>query len=107
MGTNDAFAAAISRTVSKIQPALVLDIGSGTGLLAMLAAKAGAPRVMAIEMTPELAAIARQLIEAHGFAEAIRVMACHSSSIHLSPSPAVPCKTDPWEQRAVLAWGAF
>ena len=99
---NDAFAAAISRTVSKIQPALVLDIGSGTGLLAMLAAKAGAPRVMAIEMTPELAAIARQLIEAHGFAEAIRVMACHSSSIHLSPSPAVPCKTDPWEQRADL-----
>jgi len=105
---NNAFAAAITKAVCKIRPELVVDIGSGTGLLAMLAAKAGAPRVLAIEMTPELATIAQGLVESHGYVQQVRVMACHSSRVHLDPTldptydPELPRLADPWERRADL-----
>ena len=104
---NDAFAAAIMRAVTSKRPDLVLDIGSGTGLLAMLAAKAGAPRVLAVEMTPELASIAKGLVASHGLEESVRVMPCHSSKVHLDPTldptydPSKPNK-DKWQRRADL-----
>ena len=39
----------------------MLDIGSGTGLLAMMAARSGATRVTSLEMVPALAAVARHV----------------------------------------------
>ena len=104
---NDAFAAALVKSISKLQPSLVLDIGSGTGLLAMLAAaRGGAPRVLAVEMTPELAAIATELVNSHGLSHAVRVMPCHSSQVHLDPpltdDDEPTTSSDPWQRRADL-----
>ena len=45
----------------------VLDIGAGSGLLAMMAARAGASRVSTCEMVPNLAAAARHIVAANGF----------------------------------------
>ena len=45
----------------------VLDIGAGSGLLAMMAARAGASQVSTCEMVPALAAAARHIVAANGF----------------------------------------
>jgi SAM-dependent methyltransferase len=61
---NRAYAAALRRVVSGED--VVLDIGTGTGLLAMLACKAGASRVYAVESSP-IVAHARALAAHNGF----------------------------------------
>jgi predicted RNA methylase len=69
---NNAFAAAMGR---RIQPGShVLDIGTGTGLLAMMAADAGAGRVTTCEMNPLLAELARQVIAENGMSGTITVI---------------------------------
>lgn len=80
---NDAFSQAIARAVARLQPSLVLDIGSGTGLLAVLAARAGARRVLAVEMSPELSQVAVQIAAAHDLSDAVRVLQSHSKELVL------------------------
>ena len=80
-GRTRAFAGAIARAVGRLQPSLVLDVGCGTGVLAILAARAGAPRVLALEMTPRVAHLAREIVAAHGLADKVDVVASHSSQV--------------------------
>lgn len=69
---NDAYAAAIA---ASIRPGMrVLEIGSGSGILSMLAARAGAERVFTIEARPVMAAIARANIARNGLAHRIEVI---------------------------------
>lgn len=60
---------------------VVLDIGTGSGLLAMMAARAGAAHVYACESEPMLAATAREIVAANGFADRITVFAKHSREL--------------------------
>ncbi len=59
----------------------VLDIGTGSGLLAMMAARAGAAHVYACEANPMLAATAREIVAANGLAEKVTVFALHSGKL--------------------------
>jgi type III protein arginine methyltransferase len=59
----------------------VLDIGAGSGLLAMIAARAGAASVVACERDPMLAATAREIVAANGLADRVTVLALHSSEL--------------------------
>jgi protein arginine N-methyltransferase 1 len=52
---------------------IVLDVGAGSGILSLFAARAGAARVYAVERTP-IAALAEQLAAANGVAETITVI---------------------------------
>jgi tetratricopeptide (TPR) repeat protein len=61
----------------------VLDIGTGAGLLAMMAARAGARTVTTCEMSPAVAAAAREVIAANGFAEQIVLHAKRSYALEL------------------------
>lgn len=60
-----AYEAAITRAVERKTAeeggAHVLDLGTGTGLLALLAARAGAASVVACDLLPPLVAAARQV----------------------------------------------
>ena len=52
----------------------VLEAGAGTGVLSALAARAGAGHVYAIELDPDLAAVARRTAALNGLAERITVV---------------------------------
>jgi protein arginine N-methyltransferase 7 len=76
---NAAYDAALRRA---IRPGMrVLDIGSGTGLLAMMAARAGAAQVFTCEMNPAIADAAREIVARNGFSNRIQVLARHSTTL--------------------------
>lgn len=53
---------------------LVLDVGTGSGLLSMMAARAGAQEIIACEGQPAVAEIARQVIKKAGHDDVITVV---------------------------------
>ena len=61
---------------------VVLDVGCGTGVLAMLAAKAGAAHVHAVESMP-VAKLARQLVARNGLAGTVTVH--HADILQMQP----------------------
>lgn len=71
--------AAIRRAVRP--GARVLDIGTGSGLLAMMAARAGAAEVFTCEAEPAIARAAEEIIAANGYADRVRVIARHSTTL--------------------------
>jgi tetratricopeptide (TPR) repeat protein len=81
---NDAFEAAIIAALASAGPdARVLDIGTGSGLLSMMAARAGAQSVTACEMVPIIAAMARKIIADNGYAEEITVHTAPSTQLQV------------------------
>lgn len=69
---------------------VVLEIGAGSGLLSIMAAKAGARLVIAIEANHEMAMLAAQIIAANHMSDRIVVINKMSTDVHLSELPAVP-----------------
>jgi len=72
--------------------AVVADIGSGTGILGLLACQAGAARVYAVEATG-MAEIARALAAANGYADRFHVIQAHSLEVDL-PERVDVCVSD-------------
>jgi type II protein arginine methyltransferase len=60
---------------------LVLDIGTGSGLLAMMAARAGADFVVACEQEPGLAVLAAENVRRNGLSDRVRIVAKHSRDL--------------------------
>ena len=52
---------------------VVLDVGAGSGVLSMFAARAGAARVYAVEQT-SMAVLAQELVAANGLSDVIEVI---------------------------------
>lgn len=75
---NAAYRAAIERLAPGRR---VLDIDTGSGLLAMMAARAGATHIYACEETPMLAGSARAVIEANGLSDRITVFDRRSTDL--------------------------
>jgi type II protein arginine methyltransferase len=79
---NDAFEAAIIAALAQTGPqARVLDIGTGSGLLSMMAARAGAQSVTACEMVPIIADMARKIIADNGYSDRITVHTAPSTEL--------------------------
>jgi type II protein arginine methyltransferase len=70
---NAAYDAALRRAVTPASR--VLEIGTGTGLLAMMAARAGAAAVVTCEVVPAIAEKAVEIVARNGYANRIRVIA--------------------------------
>ena len=62
---------------------VVADVGTGMGVLALFAAKAGARKVYAIERVPEAAELARKNIAANGYSGIIEVVVGDAETIRL------------------------
>ena len=62
----------------------VLDVGCGTGLLALWCAQQGAARVVAVEASP-MARAAREVVEANGLGAVVEVAECRVEELQLAP----------------------
>ena len=78
---NQAYDLALRRAVKPGD--LVLEIGTGSGLVAMMAARAGAGRVVTCEVLPLMADIAREVVEKNGLAERITVLTRKSTQLQV------------------------
>ncbi len=70
---NAAYDAALRRAVTPTSR--VLEIGTGTGLLAMMAARAGAAAVVTCEVVPAIAEKATDIVAHNGYGDRVRVVA--------------------------------
>ena len=75
-----AFAEAIAQVVRPGD--VVLDVGTGTGILAMLCAKAGAARVYGIDQAA-VAQSAANLVKANGLQDCVKIMRGSAREIEL------------------------
>lgn len=75
----------IASMKSRGKKANVLDIGTGTGLLAMLASKYGADSVTTLEAFSPVSFVARKIIEENGFKEKIKIVNKHSTLVEIGP----------------------
>lgn len=79
---NQAFERAIRRAVARHGPkARVLDIGTGSGLLSLMAVRAGAAAVTGCEVVPAIAAAAHEVVQRNGYGDRIRVLAKRSTEL--------------------------
>lgn len=85
-----AYARALERALA--HGGTVLDIGAGTGLFAMMAARAGATTVYACERDPSVAEGARAVVARNGLQDRVRVIAKASTDLVLGED--LPEKVD-------------
>ncbi len=88
-GRNDAYRRAIESVVKKDD--VVLDIGTGSGLLAMMAARAGARKVVACELLGSMAEMAHRILSRNGYDDVITVLPKPSNELVVGedlPEPA-------------------
>jgi predicted RNA methylase len=79
---NEAFERAIQAAVAREGPhARILDIGAGSGLLSMMAARAGATNIVACERVPIIAEAAERIVALNGLDQAIRVISKASTDL--------------------------
>jgi type II protein arginine methyltransferase len=86
---NRAYDAALRRAIRP--DSHVLEIGTGSGLLAMMAARAGAALVTSCEMVEILAETATDIVARNGLADRVRVIAKKSTALRIGvdlPRPA-------------------
>ncbi|CAN2389575.1 [myelin basic protein]-arginine N-methyltransferase activity [Pristimantis euphronides] len=76
---------AVKRVKDRGEDAVVLDIGTGTGLLSMMALTAGADYSYAIEVFKPMADAAAQIVKANGFGDRIKVINKHSTEVTVGP----------------------
>ncbi|MEA1675535.1 tetratricopeptide repeat protein [Nitrospirillum sp. BR 11163] len=86
---NDAYEAALLRA---IRPGdLVLELGAGSALVSMMAARAGAARVIASEPLAALATVARETVALNGYADRVTIVSKKPQDLKLGvdlPRPA-------------------
>jgi type III protein arginine methyltransferase len=75
----------------------VLEIGTGTGLLAMMAARAGAAEVVTCESNPAVAATASEIVALNGLADCVRVIAKLSADLVIRIDLAEPADVLVWD----------
>jgi len=87
---NAAYERALTRAITP--QSLVFEIGTGSGLVAMMAARAGAKLVVTCEAVPILAEIAAETIARNGLSDRITVLSKRSTQVKLGED--LPEKAD-------------
>ena len=89
---NEAYDAALKRAVTP--DSLVLEIGTGSGIVAMMAARAGAKQVVTCEVNPILARVATETVANNGYADRIDVVPKLSTQLTVGEGGDLPEKAD-------------
>ncbi|XP_029720689.2 protein arginine N-methyltransferase 6 [Aedes albopictus] len=80
----DAYQSAILGGKDLFKDKTVLDVGTGTGILSIFCAQAGAKKVYAVEAS-NLARLAREVVKENGFEQVIEVFECKVEDFQLPP----------------------
>lgn len=83
----------------------VLDIGAGTGLFAMMAARAGAGHVIACERDQPVADAARAIVAANGLADKVTILCKDSRELHIGEDMDEPADVLLWDNLANNLFG--
>lgn len=62
---------------------VVLDAGTGSGILALFAARAGAKKVIAVEFDPYVAKLAQQNVDNNGYSDVVQIVVGDVRKLHL------------------------
>lgn len=73
---------------------IVLDVGCGTGILSMFAAKHGAKHVIGVDMS-SIIEMAKELVELNGFSDKITLLRGKLEDVHM-PFPKVDIIISEW-----------
>ena len=87
-GRNAAYEEALRRNVQ--QGTRVLEIGAGSGILAMMAARAGAREVISCECNHAVAATAADIVARNGFSGRVKIVPKHSRDLEVGNDLADP-----------------
>lgn len=87
---NEVYESAIREAVDENKT--VLDVGTGSGLLSMLSARAGAKKIFACEIVGPIAEVARNVISANGYSDRIKVINKKSNELVIGVD--IPNKLD-------------
>eukprot|EP00656_Telonema_subtile_P001374 TRINITY_DN10621_c0_g3_i1.p1 TRINITY_DN10621_c0_g3~~TRINITY_DN10621_c0_g3_i1.p1 ORF type:complete len:752 (-),score=219.75 TRINITY_DN10621_c0_g3_i1:75-2330(-) len=82
---NEAIQAAVAKKKSQVDEMLVLDIGTGSGLLSMMCSRAGADQIVAVEMVEPLVHMARRITAHNGY---------HNITVHNKMSTALELEAE-------------
>jgi protein arginine N-methyltransferase 7 len=87
----------------------VLDIGAGTGLFAMMAARAGAAEVVTCEQNTAVAAAVSAVIAKNDLSDRVRVVAKHSADLEIGVDLTGPADVVVWDNltRNLIGAGAL
>ena len=81
---NSKYQQAIAKAVAQLKPNdLVLDIGTGTGLLSCFAAKAGATTVVGCEANAPIARVAYQIVKKNKVQDQVQIVLKHSTDLEI------------------------
>ncbi|XP_069509791.1 protein arginine N-methyltransferase 7 isoform X2 [Ambystoma mexicanum] len=86
--------AAVQRVKERGERAIVLDIGTGTGLLSMMALTAGADYCYAIEVFKPMADVAKKIVEKNGFSDQIKIINKHSTEVTVGSDGDMQCQAN-------------
>ncbi|XP_061783923.1 protein arginine N-methyltransferase 7 isoform X1 [Nerophis lumbriciformis] len=85
---------AVTRVQARGKKVIVLDIGTGTGLLSMMAVTAGADFCYAVEVFKPMADAARCIVEKNGFTDKIKIINKHSTDVTVGPGEDMEMKAN-------------
>lgn len=89
---NNAYQRALEALVTP--ETIVLDVGTGSGLLSLMASRAGAKHVYAIEANASIADKARNVIRGNGYADRITVITGMSNQVTVGGDSLMPVQAD-------------
>jgi len=88
-GSTEGCLVLLERALAEGPVSRVLDIGTGSGILAVAAVKLGAGSVLAIDVDPDAVAAARVNAERNGCADRIEVRLAEPAALPVAPHPVV------------------
>jgi ribosomal protein L11 methyltransferase len=100
-GSTAACVLLLEETVARDQPVRAIDVGTGSGILAIAAARLGVAEVDAVDVDPDAVAAALANVERNGLGARVRCAVADAAALDVPPAPLVVANLLPAAHRAL------